>query len=315
MVSIRTKLMLVFGGTAGLAIGAIVALRAGAMELATALLGTQILFAGVCLRLVCHGTWRRLKALQGQVEAGGPVAADGECEELARAVGKLIESQHAALESRDQQVALVLQAEARTRHAAQAVIDGVPHGIALLSPEGRVELVNARGMWFGLEKGKSVDGAPYAWIKELLTLAVKTRQRAQLRCGNCQGGEQGGEPGGGRKKVPEGLVQIFEEGRELFFFPQAHPQIDTQGMLTGVVLVVADVTDDRQAYEARMNLLSSFSHEIRTPLTSLQMSIYLLLDDASNRLTPRQLELLKAARDDTDRLHRIIEEALAKRYG
>jgi signal transduction histidine kinase len=108
---------------------------------------------------------------------------------------------------------------------------------------------------------------------------------------------------------------MFEEGRELFFLPQAHPQIDAQGVLTGVVMVVADVTDDRQAYEARMNLLSHFSHEIRTPLTSLQMSIYLLLDDAASRLTPRQLELLKAARDDTDRLHRIIEEALAQRYG
>ena len=47
-------------------------------------------------------------------------------------------------------------------------------------------------------------------------------------------------------------------------------------------------------------------------MTSLQMSLYLLLDAASSRLTPRQLDLLRAARDDSDRLHRIVEEALQR---
>ena len=56
------------------AVGAIVALRAGAPDLATGLLGAQIVFAGVFLRLVCHGTRRGIKALQAQIEAGGPVA-------------------------------------------------------------------------------------------------------------------------------------------------------------------------------------------------------------------------------------------------
>ena len=310
MLSLRTKLALVFGGVAALAVGAIVALRAGAVETATGLLGAQILFAGVSLRLVCNGTRRRLKQLQAQIETDGPVAVDGECGALAQAVGKLLESQHAAIAARDQQLALVLESEARTRAAAQAVIDGVPHGIALLSPEGRVEMVNSRAVWFGLEKGKSIDGASHAWLKELLAQAVQSRQRTQLGGANGANGDRGE-----KRKAPDGLVQMFEEGRELFFFPQAHPQIDSHGTLTGVVLVLADVTETRQAYEARLNLLSTFSHEIRTPLTSLQMSIYLLLDDAATRLTPRQLDLLKAAHDDTDRLHRIIEEALTQRHG
>ena len=307
---LRTKHTLVFGGVAALAVGAIVALRAGAIELATALLGAQILFAGVFMHMVGYGTLRRLRALQAQVEAGGPVAVDGECGELAQAIAKLLENQHAAIAARDQQLTVVLEAEARTRRAAQAVIDGVPHAIALFSPEGRVELVNSRGVWFGLEQGKSVDSTSHAWLKKLLAQAVESRQHVQLGGGGPTNGEHGE-----RKNVPEELVPMFEDGRELFFFPQAYPQIDAQGALTGVVLVLADVTEKRAAFDARLKLLSTFSHEIRTPLTSLQMSIYLLLEDAATRLTPRQLDLLKSAHDDTDRLHRIIEEALARRHG
>jgi signal transduction histidine kinase len=307
MVSLRTKHLLVFSGVAAWAVGAIVALRTGAVELATGLLGAQIVFAGVCLRLVCLGTRRRLKTLQAQIDAGGPVAVDGECGELAQAIVKLLASQRAAVAARDQQLALVLESEARARRAAQAVIDTLPHGIALLSPKGRVDLVNARGVWFGLEKDKSVDNVPHAWLKELLDQAIKSRQRTDLA--------DAGGANGRHAKCRDGLVQVFEEGRELFFLPQAHPLIDAQGLLTGVIVVLSDVTAVRQADETRASLLSSLAHEIRTPMTSMQMSIYLLLDDAASRLTPRQLELLKAARDDTDRLHRIVENALAQRPG
>ena len=293
-----------------MAVGAIVALRSGAAELATALLGLQILFAGVFLHLVSYGTLRRLQKLRAQVQAGGPVAVDEECGELAQAIVTLLEAHRAESAARDQQLTLVLESEARTRYAAQALIEGVPHGIALLSPEGRVELVNTRGIWFGMEKGKSLENSPHAWLKQLLAQTITSRQCTQLAGPNGQTGEPAGP-----SKAPDDLVQMFEDGRELFFFPQAHPLINAQGELTGVILVLADVTETRKAYEARLNLLSAFSHEIRTPLTSLQMSIYLLLDDAATRLTPRQLELLKAAHDDTDRLHRIIEEALARRHG
>jgi two-component system, NtrC family, sensor histidine kinase KinB len=305
---LRTRLALVFGGIAVLAAGAIVALRAGAGQWAVGLLAAQILFAGSFLYLVCGRIHRHIEALTRSVESGGAVVANGDLAPLGKAIEQLIQSRDSAMASCQQHLNVVLESWTRARRGTQALMDALPHGIALLSPAGRVELVNPRAAWFGLEHDKSVDEAPHVWLKGMLSRAIDSRQRTGLT--DCQDRMPDETPA--CSKCREGLVQMFEEGRELFFLPQAYPLIDAQGELTGVVLTFVDVTAARQADEARAGLLASFSHEIRTPMTSLQMSIYLLLDDAASRLTPRQLELLQAARDDADRLHRIVEGALTR---
>jgi len=55
-----------------------VAWRAGASDLGTALVGGQILFAGVCFWFACHGTRNQLKRLKQQVPAGGTEARQAE---------------------------------------------------------------------------------------------------------------------------------------------------------------------------------------------------------------------------------------------
>jgi signal transduction histidine kinase len=308
MLVLRTRLALVFSGIVALAAGAIVACRVGAGEWVVGLLGAQILFSGVFLYLVCGPFHRHLEAFTRSVEAGGPVVAIGEFAPLGTAVDQLIQSRGAAMAACQQHLKLALESWARARQGTQALIDALPHGLAMLAPDGRVELVNPRAAWFGLERDKSLDQVPQAWLKDMLARAIETRERTGLV--DCPNRKPDETTAGA--KCREGLVQMFEEGRELFFLPQAYPLIDAGGELTGVVLTFVDVTAARQADEARASLLASFSHEIRTPMTSLQMSIYLLLDDAASRLTPRQLELLQAARDDADRLHRIVEGVLTR---
>jgi signal transduction histidine kinase len=52
------------------------------------------------------------------------------------------------------------------------------------------------------------------------------------------------------------------------------------------------------------------SHELKTPLTGLRMAVYLLLEQNVGALTPQQRELLEGARDDSDRLLRILDNLL-----
>ncbi|HVT79201.1 MAG TPA: histidine kinase dimerization/phospho-acceptor domain-containing protein [Phycisphaerae bacterium] len=180
----------------------------------------------------------------------------------------------------------------RERASLLAFIDSVPHAVALVLPDGKVEMANSRAATFGLEPGKNVSALETGWLRELVNRAIATRDRAAPAPGT-------------------GFVQHFEEGREAFFLPAAIPLINGKGDLDGITVVLVDVTATRHAHEAKSNFMSSFSHELKTPMTSLQMSIYLLLDDAADRLTPRQLDLLKSAREDADRLHRLMEEVLA----
>ena len=200
-----------------------------------------------------------------------------------------------------------LQKSLRAMTATQAVIDLLPHAVALVSPDGRIEMANEGGRMFGLQRGLHMEEVPHPWFKKIVGEAMQlpvqsgTPEQSPTAVGT--------NARNGRDK--DALVQIFSEGRELFFRPQATGLIDGQGQFLGVIVILMDVTAVRQVDEAKSSLLSSFSHELKTPMTSLQMSIYLLLDDAASRLTPRQLELLNSARDDADRLHRLVEEVLS----
>src|SRR5205085_5345597 len=84
----------------------------------------------------------------------------------------------------------------------------------------------------------------------------------------------------------------------------------TDKQILGVTLVLADVTNLRRLDEMKSGMLSVVSHELKTPLTSIRMAVHLLLEERVGPLTPKQVELLIAARDDSDRLHGIIENLL-----
>jgi NtrC-family two-component system sensor histidine kinase KinB len=70
------------------------------------------------------------------------------------------------------------------------------------------------------------------------------------------------------------------------------------------------VTKLRLLDDAKTNLVGTVSHELKTPLTSLRMAVYLLLEQNIAGLTPVQRDLLETARDDADRLLRILDNRL-----
>src|ERR1700683_3207811 len=78
----------------------------------------------------------------------------------------------------------------------------------------------------------------------------------------------------------------------------------------GAALVLQDVTRFRLMDEIKTNLVSTASHELKTPLTSIRMGLHLLLEERIGSLNPKQLELLVAAREDSERLLRMINDLL-----
>ncbi len=78
----------------------------------------------------------------------------------------------------------------------------------------------------------------------------------------------------------------------------------------GAALILQDVTKFRLLDDAKTNLVGTVSHELKTPLTSLRMAVYLLLEQKLEGLTGTQRELLESARDDADRLLRILDNLL-----
>lgn len=181
----------------------------------------------------------------------------------------------------------------RTQRTTQLAVDSLPDAIAIITPDGVIDLTNdAAQRLFGLMPGAHVSKAQKHQIEAIYRQVVQT--------------ERPSEP-----KGYESAVEVYDQSGQLrYFLPHAVPICDTERHLLGVTLVLADVTNLRRLDEMKSGLLSVVSHELKTPLTSIRMAVHLLLEERVGSLTPKQTELLIAARDESDRLENIIQDLL-----
>ncbi len=180
----------------------------------------------------------------------------------------------------------------RIQRSTQQAFDSLPEAIAVLNPEGEVEVatVAARDV-FGLKPKVRVPDLPYPWMADLFEEALRKGRTVELE-------------GTGA------VVQQFVRNEERFYRPNAVPILDAGGEPAGVVLILHDVTQQRQLDEKKSGAISAVSHQLKTPLTSIRMAIHLLLEEKVGGLSPKQADLLVAASEDADRLHTIIDELL-----
>ena len=81
------------------------------------------------------------------------------------------------------------------------------------------------------------------------------------------------------------------------------------GFISGLVVVLHDVTEQEQNERDRREFVSNVSHELRTPLTSMRSYIETLSEGAwqDQEIAPR---FLKITLDETDRMIRMINDLL-----
>jgi NtrC-family two-component system sensor histidine kinase KinB len=108
-----------------------------------------------------------------------------------------------------------------------------------------------------------------------------------------------------------GHALVLRVGREdRHYLPRILAIGDRLSEFKGAAVIFQDVTKFRLLDDAKGNLVGTVSHELKTPLTSLRLAVYLLLEQKVGPLGPAQLELLETARDDADRLLRILDDLL-----
>lgn len=80
---------------------------------------------------------------------------------------------------------------------------------------------------------------------------------------------------------------------------------DVRGRMVGAVLVLRDVSQQKQLEMQKARFVSHASHELRTPLTNLKTRLYLI------RKQPDQMfQHLRVMEDVTDRMKRLVEDLL-----
>jgi PAS domain S-box-containing protein len=78
----------------------------------------------------------------------------------------------------------------------------------------------------------------------------------------------------------------------------------------GIVLVLQDVTLYKEIDKMKSDFMAAVSHEFRTPLTSINMGVDILRQKLIGPLSPQQEELLAGAKQDCDRLTKLVRELL-----
>lgn len=83
-----------------------------------------------------------------------------------------------------------------------------------------------------------------------------------------------------------------------------------QDHLSGVVLLLKDISQLKEFERLKSEFVMAASHELRTPLTSLGMGIDLLIEHAMQFLPEREKELLHAAHDEVHRMKSMVHDLL-----
>jgi signal transduction histidine kinase/HAMP domain-containing protein len=180
----------------------------------------------------------------------------------------------------------------RAQRTAQATINSFPDPVVVVDPSGALERANpaARRVLGVSTADKPVPWTPPPALQEPLTVVLHGRS----------------------DYLPTGMEQTLclrDEGQERFYLPRILSMSRDEGQ-GGAAVVLYDVTRLHRVDQLKSDMVSTVSHELKTPLTSVRMAIYLLLEEVVGPLLPKQLELLLAARQDSDRLLAMINDLL-----
>jgi PAS domain S-box-containing protein len=186
------------------------------------------------------------------------------------------------------------------QQSAQAAIDSLPDPVVVFDANGEVLIVNRTAealLGVGLSTGTKA-------VLEHLDAPLRTtieQARAHVLSGKGAYAPSGFEE----------AVRVSADGEgECYYLARATPVYGEAGGITGATVILQDVTRLHRFDQLKNDLVATVAHEFRTPLTSLRMAIHLCLEQRVGPLTDKQSDLLYTAREDCERLQRIVDELL-----
>jgi two-component system, NtrC family, sensor histidine kinase KinB len=220
---------------------------------------------------------------EGKLDQVVPVESQDELGELADAFNKMATKLRSYRQVTSDQI---LQA----RQMTEITLSAFPDPILAFSPEGRITFSNPAAN----RVLKSLAGRGAELPSSVLTQVERLFK-------------------GAPDYLPESLekaIVVRVNDQEKFLLPRIIGMRDEADRLFGAAVVLQDVTRFHLLDDVKSNLVSTVSHELKTPLTAVRMGLHLLLEERIGALNPKQTELLLAAREESERLLKMINDLL-----
>jgi signal transduction histidine kinase/HAMP domain-containing protein len=230
----------------------------------------------------------------------------GEVGELARTFDQMadsLEESRAVLERQNRELARqrseLIEAVRSAREGAsivRAVLDTTPDAIALLDGDGAV----------------IVDNPPMRAVRAAFAAQGTTLDPRAPLAGARRDGAGGGadERGTDRREDVERRDEVVLPGGRRTFARYAAPVHDGRGRMIGRLLVVRDITAEREAERAKQDFFALVSHELRTPLTAILGYVELVLSDDGAPFPPEHAPHLEVIERNARRLVRLVGDLL-----
>ncbi len=177
---------------------------------------------------------------------------------------------------------------------SEAIVSTISDPIIVADKYGKIVLMN--------ELAENVfDVTEDASVGRDFNEVVKNRELCKYLSGYLEG------------KNPINIPPYFElrfDGEDRYFRIKLNSSRDNSGRVMGVILILQDVTQFKELDKMKSEFMARVSHEFRTPLTSINMTFDILKDEHIGHVNKRQRELLIAAKQDAERLTKLVRELL-----
>lgn len=216
-----------------------------------------------------------------------------------------LEKEKEATENLNRELVKEINARARIEEGlresegrVRAVVDNVLDGIITVNEDGTLESMNpAAERLFGYARDEAIGRHFKMLMPEAEREEYDDYLRSHLNVGNG-------------KMIGFGL-EVTGQRRDGTVFPMelgvSRMQLGQRQLFIGMV---RDITQRKEVEHMKNQFIAAVSHELRTPLTSMQGSLSLLAEGVGGDLPERGQSLLTIARNNVERLVRLINDIL-----
>ncbi len=189
---------------------------------------------------------------------------------------------------------------AEEKELLSVTLSSMTDGVIAVNTEKRVILFNKvaenLAKWRSQEvQGKPVDGV-FRFIDEKTRKSLESPIDKVLKSGNMESGT-------------DRDALVARDGSKCPISATAAPICKNDGTTIGVVMVLRDVSREREVDRMKTDFVSSVSHELRTPLTSIKAYTATILRDP-NMPDKTRHEFLSVIDEESNRLKSLIDGLL-----
>ncbi|MBI5814029.1 MAG: hypothetical protein HZB29_00275 [Nitrospinae bacterium] len=169
----------------------------------------------------------------------------------------------------------------------ETVINGMTDGVIFFDVDGRLEMINpvATAIFPSLD----ADGYP---VKDDFIKTIGRDAAAENRKGDDKAHSFDAMIGGKAYRIRQADVT------------------DASGSPAGSLIMLMDITADKEYEKLKNDFTSMISHELRTPLTSIGAAVDNFISGALGEVTENQLKFLEMIRRNVDRQQALIDDLL-----